>query len=78
LAALYVSFVVLGFYTCCGWTVDRLAYPLIPALLAAVAVAAVVVARRIDAERRPIFALGCALIALAQMVHVVVKDGPWS
>ena len=77
-AALYVSFVVLGFYTCVGWTVDRLAYPIIPPLLAAAAVGAVAIARRLNAQRRHVFAAGCALIALAQVIYVVLKDGPWS
>jgi hypothetical protein len=78
IAAAYVSFAVLGFYTCVGWTVDRLGYPVIPALLGAVAVAAFLIARHLEPQRRTIFAAGCVLIAVVQIIYVAAKDGPWS
>jgi hypothetical protein len=76
LAAAYVSVAVLGFYTCVGWTVDRLGYPIIPAFLGAVAVAATLMAQHL--ERRTVFAAGCVLIAVAQIIYVAAKEGPWS
>jgi hypothetical protein len=78
LAALYVSLAVLCFYTCVGWTATRLAYPILPPLLAAAAAGAVVVASHMDRSRRTVFAVGCVGILAVQMVYLVVKDGPWS
>jgi len=77
LAALYVSMVVLCFYTCVGWWTERLAYPIIPPLLAAVAASAVAISARMEPRRRAL-AAGCIAIMVAQMINVVVKDGPWS
>jgi hypothetical protein len=76
LAAAYVSVAVLGFYTCVGWTVDRLGYPIIPVFLGVVAVAATLMAQHL--ERRTVFAAGCVLIAVAQIIYVAAKEGPWS
>jgi hypothetical protein len=75
---LYVSTALLGFYTCVGWIVERLAYPVIPPLVAAAGAAAVLVARQLPPGRRSILAGGFLVIALAQMIYVVAKDGPWS
>jgi hypothetical protein len=75
---LYVGVALLGFYTCVGWIVDRLAYPMIPPLLAAAGAAAVVIAQHLPPARRPVLAVGCLVIAIAQMIYVVAKDGPWS
>jgi len=77
-AGLYVSAAVLGFYTCVGWVTDRLAYPMIPPLVAAAGAAALVIAQRLPPRRRPVFAAGCLAIAIAQMIYVVIKDGPYS
>jgi hypothetical protein len=77
-AGLYVSAAVLGFYTCVGWATDRLAYPMIPPLVAAAGAAALVIAQRLPPRRRPVFAAGCLAIAIAQIIYVVVKDGPFS
>lgn len=78
LAALYVSVVVLCFYTCVGWWTERLAYPIIPPLLAAVAAGAIAISARMEANRRALLAAGCIAIMLAQALSVVLKDGPWS
>ena len=77
-AGLYVSTAALGFYTCVGWIVDRLGYPLIPSLIAAAGAVALVLNRKLSAAQQRELAVGFLLIALAQMVFVVVKDGPWS
>ena len=76
--AAYVSVAVGAFYTCVGLIVDRLAYPIIPPLLAAAAVASVTVARKMDYRHRWLFAAGYALVGVAQLVYVVAEDGPWS
>jgi hypothetical protein len=78
IAALYVSVAVLVFYTCVGWLNDRLAYAIIPSFLAAAASGAVVVLHRMGTPRRIAFAAGCAIIAIAQLIFVAGKDGPWS
>jgi hypothetical protein len=75
---LYVSFAVLGFYTCVGWVVDRLAYPTIPPLIAAAGVTAVVAAQQMRPAQRSVLAGGCLAVAVAQMIYVVAKNGPWS
>jgi hypothetical protein len=77
-AALYVSAAMFGFYTCVGWTVERLAYPIVPPLLLGVAAAAMAVARQLNEAGRRRFALATAALAVAQAVYVVAKDGPWS
>ncbi len=75
---LFVSVAVLGFYTCVGWVTDRLAYPMIPPLVAAAGASALLIARRLPPRRREVCAAGCLAIALAQTIYVVVKEGPWS
>lgn len=77
-AGLLVGAVVLGFYTCVGLTVDRLAYPVLPALLAAAGAGAWDAVGRLSAGRRSVLAAGIAVVALAQVVWVILKDGPWS
>ena len=76
--ALYVSAALLGFYTCVGWTADRLAYPVLPPLMAAAAAGAVVIAGVLDRRGRTVLASGCAALAVAQIIYEVAKDGPWS
>jgi hypothetical protein len=75
---LYVSCAVLGFYTCVGWVTDRLAYPAIPPLLVAAGVVAVVIAQRLPARSRTVFAGVYLLVAVGQMIYEVAKIGPWS
>jgi hypothetical protein len=75
---LYVSVAVVGFYTCVGWVAPRLAYPMIPPLIAAAGAAAVVLARRLPPASRSVLAGGCLAVAVAQMIYVVAKNGPWS
>jgi hypothetical protein len=75
---LYVSVAFLSFYTCVGWYSDRLAYPAIPPLLITAGVAAATMAGRMDPRRRRMLASGCAGVALANLVWLVAKDGPWS
>ena len=75
---LYVSCAMLGFYTCVGYIVPRLAYPAIPPLIVAAGAAALAIAQRLPARPRAILAAGCAAIAVAQVVFEVVKPGPWS
>ena len=77
-AGLYVSIAVLGFYTCVGWGAPRLAYPTIPPLIAAAGAVALVLNQRLPGTERWELPAGFLIIALAQMVVVVVKDGPWS
>jgi hypothetical protein len=75
---LYVSFAVLGFYTCVGWVTERLAYPAIPPLLFAVGATAILIARRLPTGARSLLAGGCLAIAMAQIIYEVAKEGPWS
>lgn len=77
-AGLYVSIAVLGFYTCIGWGAPRLAYPLIPSLIAAASVIALVLNQQLPTAERRELPAGFLIIALVQMVVVVVKEGPWS
>lgn len=77
-SALYVSITVLGFYTCVGWIVDRLAYPPIPPLIAAAGAAALVLNRTLSTSQRRELVAGVVLIAITQMVVAIVKVGPWS
>ena len=78
LAALYVSFAVLGFYTCVGWTVPRLAYPIIPPLLAAAAAGVLALVRELDRTNRWRVAAACLFLAATQIAYVAAKGGPWS
>ncbi len=78
LVGLYVGAAFLGFYTCVGWYSDRLAYPAIPPLLIAAGVVAATMAGRMELRRRQTLAFGCAGVALANLVWVVAKNGPWS
>jgi len=75
---LYVSFAVLGFYTCVGWITERLAYPAIPPLLFAAGATAILIARRLPTGARSLLAGGCLAIAMAQIIYEVAKEGPWS
>jgi hypothetical protein len=77
-AALYVSAAILGFYTCVGWTVERLAYPVLPPLMAAAAAGAIAVAGVLDRGGRTVLAAGCAALAVGQIVYEIAKNGPWS
>jgi hypothetical protein len=78
LVALYVSAAFLGFYTCVGWYSDRLAYPAIPPLLIAAGAAAATMVSRMDPLGCQRLTRGCAGLALANLIWVVIKDGPWS
>src|SRR6185437_8408013 len=78
LAALLVSFVTFAFYTCVGLIVDRLAYAVVPPLVVVAGLLSISVVRQSDSKSKNLFVSGCVLIALMQLVHVVVKDGPWS
>ena len=78
LIPVFVSLVTLAFYTCVGLLVDRLAYAVIPPLLVT---AGLIGFGLLDASRQQSkngLVFGCVLIALVQVVHVIVKDGPWS
>jgi hypothetical protein len=77
LIGLYIGTAMLGFYTCVGWVSDRLAYAAIPPLLAAAGAAAAAMARRMDGPGRRRLAIGYLGVALANLVWVVIKDGPW-
>jgi hypothetical protein len=74
----YVSCAVLGFYTCVGWIVERLAYPAIPPLIVAAGAIAAMIAQRLAPRPRTIFAAGCLALAVAQVIYEVAKQGPWS
>jgi hypothetical protein len=78
LVGLYVGAAFLGFYTCVGWYSDRLAYPAVPPLLITAGIVAATMADRMAPRRRQTLAYGCVGLALANLVWVVVKDGPWS
>jgi hypothetical protein len=78
IAGVYVSLAVLGFYTSVGWIVDRLAYPIVPPLLVALAAAALAVSRQLDVRNRWNFAAGIAILTVVQIVYEIAKDGPWS
>ena len=75
---LYVSCAVLGFYTCVGWLMPRLGYPVIPPLMVAAGATATVVARQLAERPRSIFAGGCLALALVQIIYEAAKQGPWS
>lgn len=75
---LYVSFAMLGFYTCVGWMAPRLAFPMLPPLVAAAGATALLLARRLPPGPRTVLAGGCLAIAAAQIVYEVAKQGPWS
>jgi len=75
---LYVSCAVLGFYTCVGWVMPRLGYPVIPPLMVAAGATATVVARQLAERPRSIFAGGCLALALVQIIYEAAKQGPWS
>jgi hypothetical protein len=75
---LYVSCAALGFYTCVGWVTERLAYAMLPPLVVAAGAVAIVIAQRLPPAPRSVFAAGCLLVAVAQMIYEVAKVGPWS
>jgi 4-amino-4-deoxy-L-arabinose transferase-like glycosyltransferase len=77
-AAVFVSFAGLGFYTCVGWIVDRLAYPMIPPLIVAAGAVALALTSNLSSKQGRELAGGLLFIAIAQMIFVVVKNGPWS
>jgi hypothetical protein len=75
---LYASGAALGFYTCVGWITERLAYAMLPPLVVAAGAVAIMVAHRLPPAQRPVFAGGCLLIAIAQVIYEAAKIGPWS
>lgn len=77
-AGLLVSVAVLVFYTCVGWIFWRLAFPIIPPLLVATGAVAVSFAHTLGRERGMILARGISIIAAANWIYVVAKDGPFS
>ena len=78
LAGLYVSVATLGFYASVGWIAERLAYPMMPPLLAGAAAAAIAVLPQLKERGRRELAAGALLAAVAQISYVIIKDGPWS
>jgi hypothetical protein len=78
LMAFFVSLVTLGFYTCVGLLVDRLAYTVVPPLVAVTALISVALIEQSDRRSKNVFVAGYVLIALTQALHVIIKDGPWS
>jgi hypothetical protein len=77
-AAVMVSGAVLVFYTCVGWIFPRLAYPVLPPLILATGIFALGMARHLDPATRSILTRAVVLVAVANAVYEVAKDGPFS
>jgi len=77
IAGLFVSVLVLIFYTCVGWLVPRLAYAMLPPLIVAIGALAVAAVGELPPYGRRALASAYLVLVLAQMVFEVVKDGPW-
>lgn len=77
IAGLFVSALVLIFYTCVGWLVHRLAYAMLPPLIVAIGALAVAAVGELPPYGRRALASAYLVLVLAQMVFEVVKDGPW-
>ncbi len=77
-AGLFVSGAILVFYTSVGWIFPRLAFPIIPPLIVAMGAFAVAFAQSVRPELRLILTRGISMIAVANLIYVVAKDGPFS
>ena len=75
---LLVSGAVLVFYTCVGWIFPRLAFAIIPPLIVAAGAFAVAFAQSLGRKHGLILSRGISIIAAANLIYVVVKDGPFS
>lgn len=78
LAGILVSAAVLVFYTCLGWIFPRLAYPVLPPLMVTAGIFALGIARRMGGAARSMLTRAIVLLALANAVYEVAKDGPFS
>jgi hypothetical protein len=78
LSTVVVMLMTAAFYATTGLTVWRVAFALVPPLIAGTGDAVYVAADGLAPEHRRIVALACVLIALAQSIVIVVKSGPYS
>jgi hypothetical protein len=78
MVGLFVSIVVAIFYASAGYTPARLAFAIIPPLVVVVGALAVAAVQHVEATRRRVLAYGCVMITTAQLIIVIVKDGPYS
>ena len=75
---IFVSVVITVFYSSVGLIAARLAFAIIPPLIVVVGVVAVTVMQRLEATQRRVLAYGCLMITTAQLIFIIVKDGPYS
>lgn len=75
---IFVSVVIAVFYSSVGLITARLAFAMIPPLIVVAGAIAVVVVQRLEATQRRVLSYGCLMITTAQLIFVIVKDGPYS
>jgi hypothetical protein len=75
-AGLFVSALMIAFYAATGLIVARVAYAMVPPLVAIAGSAAIAGVRSLDERRRLTLALGCLAIALAQAAVFILKMPP--
>jgi hypothetical protein len=73
-----VSAVIAVFYSSVGLITARLAFAMIPPLIVVAGAIAVAVVQRLEATQRRVLSYGCLMITTAQLIFVIVKDGPYS
>lgn len=78
MAGIFVSVVIAAFYSSVGFITARLAFAMIPPLIVVAGAVAVAVTQRLEATQRRVLAYGCLMITTAQLIFVIVKDGPYS
>ena len=75
-AGLFVSALMTAFYAATGLIVARVAYAMVPPLLAIAGSAAIVTVRRLEGRARWALGLGCFLIAVTQTAIFILKMPP--
>jgi hypothetical protein len=75
-AGVFASAIIALFYASVGLIVSRLAYALVPPLIAIAGAAAMAAAHTLSQRRSVLLALGCLLIAVVQFAIVVIEPPP--
>jgi hypothetical protein len=76
-AGVCVSALIAVFYTLVGWIVSRLAYAVVPPLIAIAAATAVGLAKQVPPWHGWMLAAGCMTVSIVQSVLTVIKAQPF-
>ena len=76
--AVLVTLVTAAFYATTGLVVWRVAFALVPALIAAIGAAIYTVSGELATRQQQWVACACLFTGIAQSIFIVAKSGPYS